>query len=486
MMAWALSLLLATTTLVDAVRAHDVQAVRALLAQGADVNAPAGDGATALHWAVHHDDDEVVGLLLEAGAHADAANDLAVTPLHLAAANGSALVVRRLLQAGARPGAATEAGVTPLMEAARAGSIEVVRDLLAHGADVNAHEAGRGQTALMWAAARRHPGVVRLLIEARADVHARTGVRRLVAMLDRGPSRTVKTSMQDARPVDAGGTTALLFAAQNGDVESTALLLAAGAPVDDTVAGGMSALTLACFSGQGDVARLLLDKGANPNAAGAGYSALHAAALGGDLASVEALLARGADVNARTANGSPVRRFGSQWALPRTLLGATPLFVAAAYLELDVMRALLAAGADHRLGLPDGTTPLLAAAGTDVEKEARPSDLDRWNLVDSDTPVVPRAEGEVVTAVRMLIEAGADVNQANGAGDTALHAAAGAGLTSLIQLLADRGATLDRTNTAGQTPLALTLPRPPQPGRGGGTPGWKAAEDLLRQLGARQ
>jgi ankyrin repeat protein len=206
--------------------------------------------------------------------------------------------------------------------------------------------------------------------------------------------------------------------------------------------------------------------------------------LRGDAATVRALLAAGADPNARLTNGSPVRRFGSQWALPRTLLGATPLLVAAAYLEVDLMRLLLAGGADPRTGLHDGTTPLLAAAGANIEKEARPSDLERWNIVDSDTPDVPRAEAEVLGAVRLLLDAGADVNGADDAGDTALHAAAAAGATSLIQLLADHGAALEVENQAGQTPLALTLPQPPQPGRGRGSPGSKDAEDLLRRLGA--
>ncbi|MDH4064019.1 MAG: ankyrin repeat domain-containing protein, partial [Acidobacteriota bacterium] len=247
---------------------------------------------------------------------------------------------------------------------------------------------------------------------------------------------------------------------------------------------GMSALTLACFSGHGHVARALLAKGADPDASGAGYTPLHAAVLRGDLATVQALLAKGADPNAQTTDGSPVRRFGSQWALPRTLLGATPLFVAAAYLEVDIMRALLARGANPGLALLDDTTPLLAAAGAEIDKEARPSDLERWDVVDSDTPVVPRAESEVIDAVRVLLDAGADVNHANASGDTALHAAASAGSTGLIQLLADRGATLEVTNKAGLTPLALTLPREPQPGRGRGAPGTPHAEELLRRLGA--
>ncbi len=487
MIAWTLSLLLITVPLVEAVKQKDTAAVRALLQKPVDVNAPEGDGATALHWAVYGDDGDLVHLLIAAGAKVDVANDLAITPLHLASANGNAAIVSTLLKRGANPNAASEMGVTPLMEAARRGNADVVRALLTHGADVNARESGRAQTAVMWAVAQRHAGIVRVLLEFHADVHARTRVRNLTVMLDRGPRRTVKTAMQDARQIEAGGSTALLLAAQVGDAESARQLLAAGAGVNDAAADGSSALVVAAFSGHSPVARVLLDRGADPNAAGAGYSALHAAALRGDLATVNALLAAGARPDAQITKGSPVRRFGSQWTLPSTFTGATPLFVAATYLEVDILRALLAGGASHTLGLANGTTPLLAAAaGTSVEKNARPSDLARWNVVDSDSPVIPRADAEVLEATRLLLGAGADVNHTNDAGDTALHAAAGAGMTTLIQLLADRGATLDVKNKNGQTPLALTMPSsgPQLDGRPAAASGSKAAEELLRKLGA--
>jgi ankyrin repeat protein len=485
--AWALAWSLLAVPLVDAVKEKDTAAVRALLQKRVDVNAPEADGATALHWAVYGDDAALVELLIAAGANVNAANDLSITPLYLASANGNAAIVKTLLAKGARPGAASETGVTPLMEAARTGNTDVVRELLRRGADVNARERDRRQTALMWAVARQHPDVVKALLDHRADVHARTRVRPLTVMLDQGPARTVKTAMQDARQIEAGGSTALLFAAQVGDAQSATLLLAAGANVNDGSADGNSALVVAAFAGHTAVARVLLDAGADPDAAGAGYTALHAAVLRGDLATVKALLAKSANANAPLTKGSPVRRFGSQWALPTPMVGATPLLVAATYLELDIIRALLAGGASHAPGLPNGTTPLLAAAGVPVAKEARPSDLVRWNVVDSDTPVIPRAEADVLAATRLLLDAGADVNQATSAGDTALHAAAGAGMTTVIQLLAEAGAKLDVANKAGQTPLALTLARGrQQEGRAASGDGFKAAEDLLRKLGARQ
>ena len=474
----ALACLLTVSPLIEAIKQGDEAAAKALLETRVDVNAPSGDGATALHWAVYQDQKALVDLLLAAGANVNAANDLGITPLYLAAANGSSAVVRALLAKGANPASSSETGVTPLMEAARSGNVDAVRALLAKGADVNARERDRGQTALMWATARRHPAVVKVLLERRADVHRRTRVRPLTVMLDQGPRRTVKTSMQDARQIDAGGSTALTFAAQAGDAESAALLLAAGANVNDATADGNSVLVLATFAGHPAVARVLIEAGANVNAADAGYSALHAAVLRGDVTTVRGLLDKGADVNTQLTKGSPVRRFGSQWALPSTLKGGTPLLIAAAYLEVEIVRVLLAAGANQTLALADGTTPFLAAAGTPVEKEARPSDLERWNIIDNDTPQVPRAEDDVVAALTLMLESGADVNQTNDAGDSALHAAASAGMLKVIQWLADHGARLDVVNKAGQTPLDMTLPR-------GRNQGNKEAEALLRRLGTK-
>jgi uncharacterized protein len=413
------------------------------------------------------------------------ANDLGITPLYLASTTGNAAIVALLLEHGARATTASPSGATALMEASRSGSLEAVRLLLAHGAEVNARERGRQQTALMWAAARRHPAIVQLLIAHGADLHARTSTKPLTVMLDRGPRRAVKTSMQDARTVERGGSTALLFAAQSGSVEAARQLLAAGASANDTAADGTSALVMATLSGYPELAAVLLEAGAEPDAAGAGYTALHAAALRGDLHTVEALLAKGANPELPITRGSPVRRFGSQWALPTTLQGASPLIVAAAYVETAIMQALLAAGARADAALADGTSALLIAAGTPIEKEARPLDLARWNIVDSDTPVVPRSEPDVVTAVTLLLDRGANVNDVSLAtGDTALHGAAGDDMPAVIQLLVERGASLSARNKDGQTPLDLTLPRPPQ-GRSPGTSGLPKAEAMLRTLGAR-
>jgi ankyrin repeat protein len=274
------------------------------------------------------------------------------------------------------------------------------------------------------------------------------------------------------------------MAAQTGSVASVRLLLAANANPNDTAADGNSALVTAAFSGHSEVAGLLLAAGAEPDADGAGYTALHAATLRGDMTTVMALIAKGANLEAPITNGSPVRRFGSQWAFPATLQGATPLLIAAAYLETDIVRTLLKAGARAGASLADGTSALLIAAGVAVDMEARPSDLRRWHIIDSDTPVVPRAEPDVLQIVTMLLDAGADVQGISPAtGETALHGAASSNMPSVIQQLAGRGAALNARNKDGQTALEITLPRPPQ-GRSSGTPGFPAAEALLRKLGA--
>jgi ankyrin repeat protein len=493
-MNWILCLLLAggllsEVPLIDAVKDKDTTRVRALLQKHADVNAPEGDGATALHWAVYRDDPNMVDMLLRAGAKVNTANDLSITPLYLASANGNALIVERLLKSGANPEASSEAGVTPLMEAARTGSVGAVQSLLAHEANVDARETDRQQTALMWAAAEKHPEVVKLLLEHGADVHAKSKVRNVTIVTSMTPR--IKASKDGAPVVDNGGSTALVFSALSGDVESTKMLLAAGASPNETAADGNSVLVLATFNGNGPAARTLLEAGADPNASAAGYTALHAAALRGDVETTRALLVKGANPNALITKGSPARRFGSQWVLPGSLIGGTPLLVAALYVEVDIVRELVAHGANPTLALDNGTTPLLAIAGTTLERIARPTDLVRWNIVDSDTPAIPRDDKDTVELMRLLLDAGADVNQANGTGDTALHGVASYGVVGAIQLLADRGARLETKNKQGLTPLALTMAggraRPFfSSDTGVSAARAKASEDLLRKLGAMQ
>jgi len=445
--------------LIEAVRNKDVQSVRALLKQGADVNAPQGDGATALHWAAHVDDLVIADLLIRAGARPGAANDVAATPLHLACTNRSAPMVERLLAAGANANAKLLNGETVLMTCARAGDAMAVKALLMHGADVNAKESAHDQTALMWAAAQSHPDVVHLLVETGADIRARSRTY---------PQTVVGVQTQRAGreelnyTVLRGGSTALLFAARVGDVASARVLLSAGADANDSLPDGTSALVLAAHSGHGDVAAFLLDKRADPNAVGTGYTALHAAVLRSDVTLVKALLAHGADPDMRMTRGTPLRRDTTDFNLPATLVGSTPYLLAARFLEPEIVRALAAAGADQTLTLQNGATPLMIAAGMGT----RPNESRRGIAVIDFGKVEP--ESRVLEAVRAVVVAGAGVNTANQAGDTAMHTAAAQGYDTVVQFLADHGARINARNTRGLTPLG-TLLSEGRRGRRGGT-----------------
>ena len=294
----------ADARLADAAKKMDRPAIRALLEQRhIDVNARQLDGTSALHWAAYQDDLETVKLLLGARADAKAANRYGVTPLSLACTNGNGAMVALLLNAGADANTVLSGGETALMTAARTGKVDAVNALLAHGGAVNAKESWLGQTALMWAAAEGNVAAVEALLKAGADLHASS----------------------------KSAFTPLLFAAREGRIGVVKALLKAGADVNETVkssarraggvlgppAAGTSALVLAVSNGHYELASIMLDAGADPNAALPGWTALHTISwvrkpgLGdndpapqgsGNMSSLEfvkKLVEHGANVNAR-------------------------------------------------------------------------------------------------------------------------------------------------------------------------------------------
>ena len=384
----------------------------------------AADDATPLHRAAHRGDAAAVGRLLEAGGEVDAATRHGVTPLALASAGGHAAVVATLLGAGADPNRASPQGETPLMAAARTGVVDSVTALLRHGAGGDAREAWRGQTASMWAAAEGHAAVVAPLVAAGADVDVRSD----------------------------GGFTPLAFAVRAGHGDTVEALVKAGADVDLALPDGTSPLHLAVINAHYDVARQLLEQGADPTAAEPGWTPLHqlvwtrrpnrhynnpAAFPTGtvtDLELARALVAHGADVNARQT-AEP--RDGYRNMLNRN--GATPFLLAAKAVDLDMMRLLLELGADPLLANEDGTTPLLVAAGVGI-----------WSASES-----PGSAEEALEAVKLMIELGDSVTTIDDNGDAALHGAVMRGSQELVLHLLEQGSALNPVNQRGWTPLTI-------------------------------
>ena len=423
--------------LVSAAEAGDSAAVRAQLNSGADANAADLDGTTALHWAAHLGDANMAEALVTAGAAVNARNAYGVRPISLACSSGSGRLVKLLLEAGAEAGAVRSGGETALMTAARTGNLDAVEALLDHGADPNATERN-AQTALMWASAEGHEPVVRALIAAGAD---------LKATLD-------------------SGFNALFFAVREGRADVVRTLLSAGYDVNEALQrrarpryqhadSGMSPLILAIENGHYELAVALLEAGADPNDERTGYTPLHtitwvrkpknsdygsdpAPEGSGNLSSlqfVQTLVAMGADVNRRLANGHPM-------APKINVQGATAFLFAADKADVPLMKTLLDLGADPLLANVEGTTPLMAAAGLGTTAP----------LEEAGT------EQEAYEATKLLLSLGADINRLDSNGETVMHGASYGSFPAVIQLLAESGADPElwkQPNKHGWTPLFI-------------------------------
>ena len=483
----------ASPPLIAAVKREDPKAVSRLLRDGAVVDERQSDGATALHWGVYRDNVDIVDMLLGAGADVNAVNRLGTAPLWLAAMNGSSELIGRLLEAGADPNVALPEGETPLMTAARSGAVDGIRSLVAAGADVEARESTRGQTALMWAVAQGHHDVVSELLDVGAEVSARSKVRPRL-MSNEG---VFGGAFDHAVEENLGGFTPLMFAARHGDIESARLLVRAGADINAVAGNRASVLVLAVHSAHRPFAEFLLEHGADPNAAGAGYTALHAAVLRGDLEAVETLLAHGADPNTRLKRGTPGRRASEDWMLKARYVTATPFWLAALFREPEIMRTLVDGGADPLLtttalwrpvndraggvGPPEVVggfvTPIMAAVqGTS----------DRARFVTA-TPEPMREERLALETVTVAVDLGGDIDAADQSGTTALHDAAARNLKTVVRFFGERGASLDVRNNMGRTPVDVAKAGARRGsvlvGRG---PDWSSpnAVDVLLELGA--
>lgn len=414
----------AQTPLIDAVKRGDTAQARTLLTRKADVNGAGPQGSTALHSAVEREDVSLVDLLLQSGANVKVTNRYGITPLMIAATTGNAAIVEKLLRAGADPNSAMPEGDTVLMTAARTGKPEAIRVLLANGAKVGTREPSKGQTALMWAAAENNGAAIKVLVEGGADIQERSR---------------------------SGSFSPLLFAVRGGQLDAARALIDLGAKVEDALPDGTSALVLATINAHYEMAGLLVDRGANPNAAAQGWTALHQIAWSrrhnagfnlpgpvatGNLDSLDLarkLVRAGANVNARQTKEP---RDGNRNQQNR--IGATPFLLASKSVDVSLMRVLLELGADPKLKTNNNTTPLMVAAGVGI-----------WAPGEN-----PGTHDEALAAVRLLLEVGADVNSVDDNGDTAIHGAVyRGGAIPVIQLLADRGARLDVVNKKGWMPV---------------------------------
>jgi uncharacterized protein len=433
--------------LIEAVKRGDAAMARTLLKQGG-VNTLEVDGTGALHWAAQNNDVAMVELLLHAGADAKLANRYGITPLYLACVNGNAEVVQRLLAAGADPNTFLPGGETALMTAARTGDADTLKALLARGADPNVREESRKQTALMWAAAEGNAAAIRVLAEGGADIHAISAAPDYV---EQGKSRDGFVNYSRKGRLDK--LTPLLFAVRGGHIEATKALLDAGADVNEVVPDyGASALTVAMINAHWELGAVLLDRGADPNAATQGWTALHqlirtrTLSMGqfplpvatGSISSVqlaEKMLQKGANIEARMTTSNMKDGYRNVF----NRVGATPLLLAAKGSDTEMIKFLVAHGADVTATTKNGTNALMLVAGVELQ------------YPDEDGGTGPTA----LEALNEVIKFPLDVNAVNNAGDTALHGAAYRGWNPIVQILIDKGAKLDVVNKKGSTPLTI-------------------------------
>jgi ankyrin repeat protein len=458
------------SSLADLIQAGNRKAALDRIGTGADVNEAQPDGTRPIHWAVYKVDYELIGALIANKATVDVVNEFGATPLAEAVKLADARMVTMLLDAGAGVDRADESGQTALMLSIKTGELPIVEMLVNAGANVNAVEAFQHQTPLMWAvtASTHAAEMTTLLLSKGANVRAR-------ALYMDWPNQLSSEPRAQYRPV--GGLTALLYAARNGCADCVEALIGAGADVNVPTPEGVTPLMVSLDNDHNDVATLLLDRGANPHVAdwwgrtallivvdrkaslGGGRGGRGGAAtsrgsgpVGPHMAIINRLLAADVDVNAELNMRRPSRGGNSgRFADNQLGTGATPLYRATEAGDMEVIRALLAKGANPNIN-DMGFTPFLVAAG-----------------------VRPGAGGggaPDTTLLDLMIEHGAHVNtQVTGTrsysmrisyspppdkeGTSALHGAVQAGRTDLVRYLLEKGASPQLIDANGRKPIDL-------------------------------
>ncbi len=358
------------------------------------------------------------------------------------------------------------------MTVARGGHVEAARLLIERGANVEAREAWHGQTALMWAAAQGHAAMLTELLAHGANVNERSTRSSI------GSDRSRRSrATNGCRP--AGSRRCSLPLAK-ASVDCIPVLVKAGADVNATTPNGISGIVLALINGHYDAAGALIEAGTNPNLADyTGRTGLYAAidfstmpnsnrpaphVLEDRLSALDVarmLLDHGADVNARLTAMPPYRAKLDRGNDFMFQAGATPLLRAAKAADLPAIKLLLERGADPKLGTNrTGITPLLAAAGVGTN--------------ESDSTGRHKTQEDAIAALQIFLDRGLDVNAPDNSGRTALHGAALQGYDDVIEFLASKGAVFDAKDNKGFTPLDVAL------GKAGGF-GFAGAEGVHRE-----
>ena len=463
---WRFQLL--TIALAFSLGGSAIAASNAATRLGSDIDATDKEGSTALLVAVMEDQLAAARHLLARGANADVANRYRVTPLYVAALNGNADMIAALLAARADPNGAAPSGETLLMTSARTGVVKAMQLLIDAGARVDAREPAFNQTALMLAARSNSAEAIALLLDNGADINARTSVGETSAF--KPPCKGTGCGSEGVginrgglpdrgrRDPATGGMTPLLYAARDGADAAAAVLIKRGANLDLAEANGITPLLMALLNNQLGSARLLIDAGASVNAddfygrtplwAAVEYRNLDMNNRSEDnpttnnvdrpasMPVIRLLLEKGANVNARTREVPPSRKWlyslnDVSWV---DYTGQTPFLRAAFSGDTAVMRLLLDHGADPDIATQGGTTALMAASGVG------------WVVQQTYTESIP----SLLEAIRICLEHKADVNAVNSMGLTALLGAANKGANDIIKLLVANGARLDAVDKHGR------------------------------------